>query len=123
MFFENRRWAVRVIEEMGLSIKSPEATELVEMIIAGAKQYKQMTRSTGVKLSQPELVLMSVAAMTDNNSALNRLVTDLGLQADEAAALLMKARSAGRSLAMNGGFHEIVSGFYDRLADRGENMA
>lgn len=123
MLFEKRRWAVRVIEEMDLPIRSPEATELVEMIIAGAKQYEQMTRSTGVKLSQAELVLVSAAAMTDNNSSFNRLVTDLGLQDDEAEALLMKARRAGRRLAVNGEFHEIVSGFYDRLADPGENMA
>ena len=114
MFFAKRRWALRVIEEMGLSTTSPEGTELADMIIAGAKQHAQMVRTTGVRVTDPELVLMSVAVMSENLTALNRLTQDLGLSQSRASDLLRHAHQAGRRLADQNGYASIVGRLYDR---------
>ena len=114
MFFAKRRWALRVIDGMGLPSSSPEATELVDMIIAGAKQFEEMVHSTGMRMNDAELVLMSVAAMSRNPTALNRLTQDAGLSVNEATQLLERARRAGRHLADENGYTEIVARHYDR---------
>ena len=73
MFFERRRCALRVIKRMGLSARDPAAIELVDMMINGAKMYKDMMHGTaGEKIPESELVLMAAAAMSDNRSALAR---------------------------------------------------
>jgi len=114
MFFEARRWALRVTERMGLQAREPAATELVEMMINGAKMYKDMMRGTaGAQITQPELVLMAVAAMSDNRSAFDRLKR----ARFDAEQLLAQARDAGRQLALENGFHETVRRFYDRLPE------
>ena len=67
MFFAKRRWALRVVERMGIPTKSVVTTELVGMIIQGAKQYGEMVKSVGQKIGDPELVLMSALAIDGNN--------------------------------------------------------
>jgi len=42
MFFTRRRWALRVIEKMGLSSSDQIASEIVSMIIQGSKQFNEM---------------------------------------------------------------------------------
>ena len=115
MFFNinKRRWALRVTEEMGLPTRSPEATELVEMIIQGAKQHNQMARSAGLKFSDPELVLMSVSAMKSNQSALRRLVDYVRLTPEQAYDLLKSAHRAGRALAVKEGYTKMIDAMYD----------
>lgn len=114
MFFEARRWALRVTERMGLQAREPAATELVEMMINGAKMYKDMMHGkAGEQITQPELILMAVAAMSDNRSAFDRLKR----ARFDAEQLLAQARDAGRQLALENGFHETVRRFYDRLPE------
>jgi hypothetical protein len=114
MFFARRRWALRVIERMGLPARNPVATELVDMIINGAKTYQVMMRATtGESFTQPEFVLMAVAAMTDNGSAFDRLRG----QGFDAEHLLARARETGRQLVVENGFHVLVRRFYDRLPE------
>lgn len=114
MFFERRRWALRVIERMGLQAREPAAAELVDMMINGAKMYKDMMRGTaGVKITERELVLMAVASMSDNRSAFERL-RRVRLDAER---LLAALRVAGRLLAVENGFHTLVTRFYDRLPE------
>jgi hypothetical protein len=108
MYFVRTRWAFRVIERMGLAACSPAAVELVDMMIYGAKMYRAM----GVKITEPELVLMAVAAMSDNRTAFERLQKRF-----DAEQLLAQARQAGRALAVECGFNDLVTRFYDRLPE------
>lgn len=113
MFFAKRRWAVNVIEKMGLNVRSSVATELIDMIVDGAKQCQRMTRSTGVGMSDAELTLMAVAAMSDNRSAFDRLKRT-GYDAEQ---LLTSARVAGQSLSIENGFQRLVDQFYSKLPE------
>ena len=56
---------------------------------------------------------MAVAAMSDNRTALERL-QGKRFQAEQ---LLTDARKAGRALAVECGFHNLVTRFYDRLPE------
>ena len=108
MFFERRRWALRVIERMSLNARDPVAVELVAMMIGGAKTYKKMMRTIPApKLTEPQLVLMAVAAMSDNRSAFERLKR----KRFDAEQLLTDARQVGRALAVECGFDRLVTRF------------
>ena len=53
MFFKRRRCALRVIERMGLNARDPAAVELIDMMVNGAKMYKDMMRGTaGAKFAE-----------------------------------------------------------------------
>ena len=111
MFFAKRRWALRVIEGTGVSASSELATELVDMIIQGAKQYPELTRHVGQSMSDPELVLPATAAMAQNQSAVSRL-QELGMSLGESQAVLNRVHEAGRDLAETGGYTDIVKRMY-----------
>lgn len=114
MFFEKRRNALRVTGRMGLDPKSNETTQLVDMIIAGVKQYSEMVPG-GVKVSAFEKTLWSTAALTDNASAYARLKRELRTSDDAVIELMRRARAAGRELALEEGLQSVVERFFDRL--------
>jgi hypothetical protein len=114
MFFQKRRNALRITERMGLDPKSAEVTQLVDMIIAGVKQYAEMVPS-GVKVSAFEKTLWSTAAMTDNASAYARLKRELRMTDEAVIELMRRARAAGRELALEEGLQGVVDRFFDRL--------
>jgi len=93
---------------MGLSASSVEATELVDMMIAGAKQFGEMMRTTGVKLTAPELILISAAALHDNRSAIERLRSNLRLSQNEVSEMLRRAHEAARTLAEDHDYQEVL---------------
>ena len=101
MFFEKRRNALRITERMGLDPKSNETTQLVQMIIAGAKQYSQMVPD-GVRVSAFEKTLWSTAAMTDNASAYARLGRELRISDEAVIELMRRVRAAGCEVAFGG---------------------
>ena len=116
MFFGKRRHAMRLIDELGIPIKSDLATELVDMLIAGAKQHQQMIRGMAdIKFSDQELILTSAAAMINNQTAFERLSMDFGLGDVETRRLLDEIWKIGRDTALDAGFSELVTRFYDRL--------
>jgi len=113
MFFNMRRYALRVTEAMGLNPRDPAAVELVSMIVQGAKEHRRTQRSVGKVLPDQSNVLMSVAMMTNNRSAYERLV-DEGF---DAITLLTDARAVGRAQALKLGETSLLEGVYDRLGD------
>jgi len=77
MFFAKRRYALRLIEEMEEPVSSPLATELVAMIIQGAKQYEQMHHAAGARgFSDAHFVMLSALAIAAgaNHSANMRII-------------------------------------------------
>jgi hypothetical protein len=120
MFFAKRRSGLRVTEKMGLDPRSPEATELVEMIIAGAKQYERMSPAIQAKVSDLEKALWAAAALTDNASAYARLERELRVTGKEVDDLMLRVRRAGRDLAIEEGLNSVAERFYDRLRPVGQ---
>lgn len=120
MFFARRRHALRIVEKMGLPVRSLEATHIVEMIIDGSKQYDAMF--PGAPVSKQEQVLWSVAAMTDNASAYNRLAR-VGVPSSRVNELMQLARQAGREHAIEVGLPEVATRFFDRLRPVGHFTA
>lgn len=118
MFFAKRRSALRVTEKMGLDPRSREATELVDMIMAGAKQYATMF--PGVRVSELERALWSAAALTDNASAYARLERELPASGQQVDDLMRTVRRAGRQLAIEEGLTGVATGYYDRLRPVGQ---
>jgi hypothetical protein len=123
MFFQKRRNALRITERMGLDPRSAETTQLVDMIIAGVKQYNEMlTAAQRGKVSAFERTLWSTAGMTDNVTAYVRLKRELGIGDDQVIELMRRARAAGRELAIEEGLTGVVERFFDRLRPVGEVM-
>lgn len=120
MFFAKRRSALRVTEKMGLDPKSPEATQLVEMIIAGVKQFSVMFPNMPGTVSELEKALWSAAALTDNASAYARLERELGASGNQVDDLMLRVRTAGRVLAVEEGLDGVAEKFYDRLRPVGQ---
>ena len=79
---------------------------------------RPISSTSGVNITEPELILMSVAAMSDNRSAFDRLHR----KGFDAEALLAKAREAGRQLAVESGFQSLVTRFFDRLPEINEEV-
>ncbi|HSM19798.1 MAG TPA: hypothetical protein VK844_05460, partial [Hyphomicrobiales bacterium] len=113
MLFTRKRWAHRVVERMGVPSSSPAAAELLDMIMSGVNQCREALRRTGMKASEPEQVLLSVAAMSFSDSAFKRLYR----AGHDANGLLAAAREAGLKLCLENGFHELVVLFHRRDVD------
>ena len=68
-----RKWAVRLLAEAGISARSDVGTELVEIILQGAKQFDEVARGVGNRLSDLDVCLMSVGTAIRNQTATERL--------------------------------------------------
>ena len=84
------------------------------MITQGTKQISEMMKSSGVKLDEPQLVLMSAASLRGNRSASGRLVAECGLSSQEAAETLDGVWRAARKLAETEQFHELLQSSWFR---------
>jgi hypothetical protein len=105
MLFPRRRWAVRLIEKMGLPIKSREATILVDFVIRASKQNEQMIkRSTEKSLPTAELVLLAASRMASNQSAVMQLAKELAVNVVAAHNVLIKLSKAAHDVASENGY-------------------
>lgn len=102
MFFQKRRWAGRVIEKTGLSIWSPEATLLIELMMWGAKNMK------APGLGTPERILMVADGMFDNETASRKVARVLNIEHEAAQHLLHRLRVAARETASEYGYLKLV---------------
>lgn len=114
MLFPRRTWAVRVVERMGIPIKSAAATCLIEILVWASKQDEQMMKEVaGFALPIRDIVIGLATSMVHNQSAVKRLSDNLGVPPQAARMLLTDLRTAGRALAVDNGLTKVVE-----LADR-----
>lgn len=107
MFMAKRTWALRVMDQANIPASSSLATELVDMLVRGAKQTQALTRTveagSRAKLDDLDFIMMSARAMSDNVSAFDRLQEDAGLSGIEALSVLASVRAAANELYRNQG--------------------
>ena len=109
MLFPRRTWAIRIVERTGLSIRSPEATKLIGIIVLASKELAvELEVAIGRKLQKAEAVLLAANAASYNISATLSLGRDLGLAEDDARALTARLRPAVTAVAAEAGFTTIV---------------
>jgi hypothetical protein len=106
MLFPRRRWAIRVVEKTSFSIRSREATALIEMLIWASKQLPN-------EAPVAERVLMSAMTMVHNQSAIVDLAAELDVHPVAAQKTLAELQEAAILVATERGMPEVV-----RLARR-----
>jgi hypothetical protein len=109
LLFPRRRCAVRLIEKMGLPIKSREASILIELVIWASKQNQRaMQQAIGKSLSVAELVLIAAARMANSPSATTKIAQELAVSPIAAENALIRLSKAARDLAAENGYGKIV---------------
>jgi hypothetical protein len=106
MLFPRRGWAIRVIKKTSFSIRSREATTLIEMLIWASKQLPSQA-------PVGERVLISAMTMVHNQSAIVDLAAELDLHPVAAQKALAELQEAAISVATEHGMPDLV-----RLARR-----
>ena len=110
MLFPLRRWSLRVVEKMNIPVRSAEATEIVEMLVWGAKQSKSLISMAGDDLlTKSDHVLLIAISMWSNPMARTSLSRKLQISELEADQLLQKCKFAGREVAVEHGLSHVVN--------------
>jgi hypothetical protein len=107
MFFQRRLWAVRVIDRMGLSVGSRSGSTLIELLIWASKLDVKAAASFG-KGKRDRILGWSII-MSDSPTAIQGLAKDARISEEEAYALLLKMKQAGREIAAELGLPTHVS--------------
>ena len=97
MFFERRRWAIRVTERTGLSVSSREGSYLIETLIWASK------RSIDSRLTVRQSVLASAFLMVDTPGAIDDFCRKADIDRCAAALRLLNIRSAAEGLSLQFG--------------------
>lgn len=80
MILGKRREALRLVEKAGLDIRAEATTEVIDMLVQGAKQQGDMVKSVavGFKVTDAMLIAMAGRIMALNQSAIGRLAEVVG---------------------------------------------
>ncbi|MEQ9815209.1 MAG: hypothetical protein RLO50_20715 [Azospirillaceae bacterium] len=81
-------------------IKSREATALIELVVTGMKQLRQMMRSVGGKLEWGDIAIMSAIVMETNSTAHSELASRLHISCDDAEDACISLGLEARQLAV-----------------------
>ena len=109
MLFPRRTWATRVIDKMGIPIKSKEATALIELLIWASKEdTKMMNEVAGFSLSKRDLIITWATRMYRNQSAVTQFAKEAGLNEVEAQEILKSMRNAGMAMATELGIQKLL---------------
>jgi hypothetical protein len=112
MLFQRRRWALRIIEKMGLSVRSREASLLVEFMISGAKNL-----STAAAIGKTKSILTVASTMAENTAGVATVARGLSIDIIQAQILLGRLREAAREVAMESGFDDLINA-WDEVEQR-----
>ncbi len=97
MFFQRRIWAVRVIDRMNLFDGTKSSTALIELLIWASKTDAREAIPFGNK--KRDQILGWSIIMFNNPTATQKLAEDAGISPDDAYALLLKMKQAGREMS------------------------
>lgn len=96
MILRKRREAMRLTEAAGLDIRAESTTEVIAMLVLGAKQHAEMIRSSppsSFKVTDGMLVAMAGRIMAENRTAIERLAEVVG-GVDRAMPILHRLQEA-----------------------------
>jgi hypothetical protein len=92
MFFERRRWAIRVVERVCVDMRSQEATLLVDMIIWEAKHAP-------APVPKRKAAVVAAIGMATNQSAIAMMARELVVSPAVAEQFLDRVRRAAVAVA------------------------
>ncbi len=98
MLFSRRRWAIRVVERMGISMLTKEATVLIQTLIWASKL--NAPEATGFGSKKRDQILGWAIIMFNNPTAAQQVARELRTTQKEAVELLLRMKQAGRELAL-----------------------
>jgi hypothetical protein len=109
MFFGTPSGASKIIDRMGLPVRSPEAKVLIRLIDWSAKQTDKMFQ-TMRKPAPPkaEGELSAAISMARNASATAEVARVLHIEPEKARTLLVQCREAAAAMASEAGLSEIA---------------
>lgn len=96
MFFEKRRWALRLTDSMGLTASSREAAEIAELVLYAAKLLGKIP---GAKLTNPQKVILAAMQVSVNESAKGALVDRLNITPAGAVLLQTSLKVSAERMA------------------------
>jgi hypothetical protein len=109
MLFARRRWAIRIAEKAGLSVRSPEATLLINLTLFGARELSRTAAAaTGHRPPKIEFILLTAMRLVGNSTAINEVARVLQIESRPARSLLLNWRHAALELAAEYGFGKLV---------------
>ena len=114
MFFGKRSWAIRIIDQASVRVSEPMRGELVRRLVSLAKQNAKLSRASGVKFSDLDLVIQAALVTATDERSIQRLSTEMReSQASVRKHLALLFQSAEMIAAKNGRegilevFHEL----------------
>lgn len=80
MILGKRREALSLVKKAGLDVRSESSSDVIAMLVLGAKQQEDMVRGApvGFKVTDAMLVAMAGRVMALNQSAIGRLTEVVG---------------------------------------------
>lgn len=103
MILGKRREAARLVAAAGLDIRADATSEVISMLVRGAKQYGAMMRGAEVSIPTNDAMLVAAAgrAMAENHTAIDRLSEVMGSTALAMPILHRVQEAAEDSLVAN----------------------
>lgn len=103
MILGKRREAVRLVERAGLDIRAESTTEVIAMLVHGAKQQADLCRGVDLpfRVTDVMLVAMTGRTMELNHSAMERLAEVVGSRALAMPILQALQEAAEDSIVAN----------------------
>jgi hypothetical protein len=106
MFFERRRWAVRLIDEMGMFAGTRTSSVLIELLIWASKLDAPEAKPFGTK--QRDKIIGWGIIMFNNPTAAEKLARDALVSEADAYALLRRMNKTAGSLARTNGLTTLI---------------
>lgn len=102
-FFQERKWAIRIVERVCIDIRSPEATEAIELIIFGTR------RSPARSLPVRERSIITATGLWTNSSAITQFCKMVPVSEVEAARFLKRIGQSAVSVGEAEGLGAVLT--------------
>ena len=113
MFFGKRLWAVRLIDQAGMKAGKPVRGELVALIVSLAKQNAKLSRASGVKFSDLDLVIQAALVAASDERSILRLSTVTRMSQAGAREHLALLLQSAETIAVKKGREGILEVFHE----------
>ena len=113
MFFGKRLWAIRIIDQAGMKAGEPVGGELVALVVSLAKQNDKLSRASGVKFSDLDLVIQAALVAASDEQNILRLSTVTRVSQASAREHLALLFQSAENIAAKNGREAILEVFHE----------
>ena|SRR5258708_6812537 len=101
LLFPRRKWAIRIVEKVCKDIKTPEATEAIELIVWGVK-------NSPTPLPVRDRAIITAMGLVTNQTAVAQFLKEVPMTQGRAVRFLRHIRDAAVALAKEEGLEKLV---------------